>query len=415
MKIKNETLYKDSFCLFIMNMLASLLNYICQILMAKVLSVSSFGAINTIFSYLLIVGVPGTTLTMLVSKKIAELNFDSKSNLNYSYLLYGLKIVNILTVFAFFLLLIMSPALKGIMRLPNNLVTLEVVLLGALSFYHPFFSGVYTGIKRFIILGMYALFIPLYKLVAVWAGWKFGETDEAKLILLLAFMIIGTICVALGGFALSIKVIGRKKIKKEKRLFEKEKLDSETINTFLINICLMIYMNMDVLSIRYRGGEVESGLYSSVILFGRIIYYFATTLASILLPNVIYDNKNKKKVLNRCMAMLLIFSIVCLLPINIWGYEIIKLIYGEQYGSAQVYIIYNSVISIALSLNTVLTNYLVGIGKTRQWRNVLIIEILIILGGIGINIGIFPLLFLIGLTGLLASVFGYYLSVSASH
>ena len=30
MKIKNETLYKDSFCLFIMNMLASLLNYICQ-------------------------------------------------------------------------------------------------------------------------------------------------------------------------------------------------------------------------------------------------------------------------------------------------------------------------------------------------------------------------------------------------
>ena len=54
----NTGIYKDGICLFGINMFASMLNYICQILMARILSVESFGEINAIFSYLLIIGVP---------------------------------------------------------------------------------------------------------------------------------------------------------------------------------------------------------------------------------------------------------------------------------------------------------------------------------------------------------------------
>ena len=71
----NTEIYKDGICLFGINMFASMLNYICQILMARILSVESFGEINAIFSYLLIIGVPGTTLTMLVSKFYAQSDY----------------------------------------------------------------------------------------------------------------------------------------------------------------------------------------------------------------------------------------------------------------------------------------------------------------------------------------------------
>ena len=67
---------RESILLFFINIFASFLNYVCQLVMARYLSVSDFGTVNTVFSYLLIVGVPGSTLTMVVSKKFAEINHD---------------------------------------------------------------------------------------------------------------------------------------------------------------------------------------------------------------------------------------------------------------------------------------------------------------------------------------------------
>lgn len=76
MKFLKGDLIGESTVLFMLNMLASILNYVCQLLMAQVLSVESFGTVNTIFSFMLIVSVPGTALTMTASKYYAQLPQD---------------------------------------------------------------------------------------------------------------------------------------------------------------------------------------------------------------------------------------------------------------------------------------------------------------------------------------------------
>ena len=127
-------------------------------------------------------------------------------------------------------------------------------------------------------------------------------------------------------------------------------------------------MNIDLLSVRYYGKDNESGLYSAVLLFGRVAYYFSTTLGTILLPTAAdpkAEERKKVKVLNKTLLLLAVFSVFCLVPLNIGKSFFIKLLYGEAYLGAVLYVKYVSVISVALSVCTVLTNYLVGIGRTR--------------------------------------------------
>ena len=49
MKVLKDSVLRESTILFALNMLASVLNYVCQLLIARVLSVDCFGTINTIF------------------------------------------------------------------------------------------------------------------------------------------------------------------------------------------------------------------------------------------------------------------------------------------------------------------------------------------------------------------------------
>ena len=72
MEKKDTQLLRASTILFVLNITASALNYLCQLVLARVLSVESYGTVNTIFSFMMIVAVPGTTLTMVVAKYYAS-------------------------------------------------------------------------------------------------------------------------------------------------------------------------------------------------------------------------------------------------------------------------------------------------------------------------------------------------------
>ena len=207
------------------------------------------------------------------------------------------------------------------------------------------------------------------------------KNDLKKLYIILVGMIAGTIITALIGHLKMKSILGKAThAKKEKSdiVFNKD-----DFNTLTLNICLMIYMNIDLLSVRYHEVNNESGLYSAVLLFGRIIYYFSTTLGTILLPvaaNREMTDKEKLKTLNKTLVVLMLFSFLCIVPINIGKTFLLNLLYGADYLDAAPYVKYISIISITLSICTVLVNYLVGIGKTKfATLTMLIVNILIIL------------------------------------
>lgn len=376
MERKDKRLLQASTILFILNVTASALNYLCQLVLARVLSVESYGTVNTIFSFMMIVAVPGTTLTMVVAKYYAS---GCSEGSKKQYLVKQLKVVLILTVAVIVLFCIGKDIFGRILAIEDAFVLMMAFVLAALGFFQPLYSGVFSGNKRFILVGIYSMFIPLYKLVAVGGAYICTQNDLYRLYVVLIIMLAGVIVTALFGQYESKKIVGKFGTDRyEGRLYS-----FEDLNTLILNLSLMLYMNIDLLAVRYLGNETESGLYSSALLFGRIIYYFATTLGTILLPSVAdvsIDEKGRRKTLNRALVLMSIFALICMLPINIFKNFFIGLLYGADYLSASKYVIYVSIISMSLSVFTIMVNYVVGIGRTKIATGIMcVIDVLLVI------------------------------------
>lgn len=394
--MKNKVL-KDSVILFGLNMLASLLNYCCQIFMARILSIEDFGTINIVFSFLLIISVPGNTLTMLVSKTYAGSDCQTEQKNNLDFLYSAVKWIAFISAGTFLLGGICSGAIKSIFNVQDDFIIILMIALGALGFFHPFFSGVLSGYKKFVFLGLYALLIPVYKLVALFVA---GQSSRWRVYIILLIMIAGTLGTAVLGWFLSRNIIGGR------RQHDKQSGKSiqirDCIGTLIINICLMIYMNIDLIAVRKHGGDTESGLYSSVLLFGRVIYYFSTTLASMILPlaaSAKKNNDNSSALLFIVVGVQAVFSFLCTVPLLLFGGSILGYLFGGGYQAAEPYIKYICFISIALSLKTVLANYMVGIERGGIASFILSIETVFILGMLFLTRDIFRILFIIGSVG----------------
>lgn len=410
MKIKTNRLLADSSLLFLLNISASALNYLCQLVMARVLSVESFGTVNTIFSFMMIVAVPGTTLTMIVAKYFAE--NDNNEN-HREYLKYQLKNVIILTIIFFAVMFLGKSFLSHILSISNIHILMLAIIIASCGFFQPLYSGVFSGLKAFMMVGIYSMFIPLYKLLSIGIACISSDNDYWRLYITLILILLGTGFTACCGHIISLRVLrtGNCPVSYSNKNHQFS-YSADDFALLFLNLSLMFYMNIDLLSVRYLGANTESGLYSSVLLFGRVVYYFATTLGTILLPSVAnsyISNKDKLKSLNKALVMMLGFSIVCLLPINILKSFLLSLLYGDTYIQAGKYVIYSSIIAVSLSLYTIIVNYVAGTGKTRKVLWVMAVVDVILIGLFFVIKNVELMLLSIGLTGVVGAVIIYIL------
>ena len=367
MKDTNKKFLQAGTALFILNVTASALNYLCQLIMARVLSVEAFGTVNTIFSFMMIIAVPGTTLTMVVAKYYA--GTDNKCDTGY--LNKQRKNVWMLTVAVAIGLIILKEQLGQMLNIDDDIVLLMSFGLASMGFFQPLYSGVFSGKKRFVLVGVYSLFIPLYKIVAIFVAKICNPINNNRIYVFLIAMLAGTIGTAVYGMIKTRHIIDKNNNRTPKRIYTRD-----DFNTLILNISLMLYMNIDLLAVRYYCGTDESGLYSSVLLFGRIIYYFATTLGTILLPSVAGQNMSeieRQRKLNYTLLIMGGFTILCLFPLNIGKHFFVSILFGQEYISACKYMLYVSLIAIALSFYTIMVNYVVGVGRTKVATAIMIV------------------------------------------
>ncbi|WP_312647429.1 lipopolysaccharide biosynthesis protein [Aminipila sp.] len=401
MERKDNKFLQASIILFGLNIMASALNYLCQLVMARVLSVESYGTINTIFSFMMIVAVPGATLTMVVAKYYAGDNHLCDKRL---YLKKQLRVVLGLTAIAAIALLCTLKLFSRLLLINDHFVLIMAFFLAAFGYFQPLYSGVFSGNKCFILVGIYSMFIPLYKLLAVGGAYLYSKEDKIRLCVVLIILILGVIITALYGHFKSYNILGKDSVT---QVYKERLYTREDLNALFLNISLMLYMNIDLLSVRYYGDETESGLYSSVLLFGRIIYYFATTLGTILLPSVAdatMTEKERKKTLKKALILMISFAAISMVPINLFKDTFIKFLYGVGYLEADKYVIYVSIICLSLSIYTIMVNYVVGVGKTKNAAIIMLIVDILLLGSVAVLHSVTHILLAIGIIGIIGAI-----------
>lgn len=352
---------KNSFIVFLLTTFGSILNYLSQILMGRFLNLDEYGTINLLFSIILIFGIFGSTLSMIFSKSIAS----NKENIVSSIL----KKANIFLV----TLTIISSICIMFFYKNNNFIFLILSTICVITSIYPLiFQGILGGFKKFILLGLYTLICPLIKICAILILLYLNFNN--KLDIVISSIILGNIISIFVGYLF---------LKKNMVFDEKEEKYNVSgyIDVFVINILLMFMMNIDIIYLSLYVGKSEVGLYSSVLMFGKMVYYFVSALVTVMLPLVASnrDGKNKNKLLYTTLKYTIILSLLFLFPINIFGNKFLKIIFGSKFTSAVKYIRYASFISFAYSLNLIIVNFFTGIDKLKFLKNSFIVSSLIMI------------------------------------
>lgn len=358
---------KNSIIVLFLTTFGSGLNYVSQILLGRFLDIPSYGMLNSIFSLLIILGVVGNTVNMIAANVVAE---------NYSLLRKddNEKFINCIFIYlikaggAIFATSIIIICVSNIFRSPyDGFLILLVVLSIIINVFVCYIQGVLGGLQAFAELGIVSLMMPLIKILGVFVV-KVMNLNSAKAIyMVMISYIIGNIAAIGIGYIFIIRKeiilsVTRKDERRRGGIFNKYYLE-----VLIVNMLLMLIMNLDVIYLNIFISSEAAGLYSSGLMFGRVIYYCVTALVSVLLPMVAYNKKNGEAgsflLLQKSLLFTGMLTIIFLIPVNFAAKPLLSHIFGIKYIPAIPYIKYASFISVSTCVNMIFMNYLLGVGE----------------------------------------------------
>lgn len=356
-----KELEKGSIILFIMIMVANVCNYLFQIVMGRLLSVEDYGTLNALFSLLVITSVPSGTISLIISKYIAGYNATEEQFKIKIFLRKSIIYIGSIALIAIMLGIGISPFIKTYLQVEKLSHVVFIMVTMGLTFLFPIVTGIEQGFKNFWNLGMLNLISPLIKLIVgfclVFFGFKLNGAVGALVFGSFASVIIGFFMIKKYLILDDIRdvMLGRKDIIKY------------SIPVLIAGLCITVLTNMDMILIKHYFQPQDSGLYSSAVIFGRMIFYFPTAIVTVMFPIVAEASATNRCALSALKKSLLYSAVLCgasVIALYFFTEPIISLFFGAKYIPAIPYIKLLSITMFPLCLLSVLVNYNLAINKT---------------------------------------------------
>jgi len=208
--------------------------------------------------------------------------------------------------------------------------------------------------EMFFIFG---LGIPIYFIMSINRGFYQGQDELKKLsvtyqsemlsrlIFTLAILLLLNIQSSIGiAYGILISFFFGLIPIKISHLFEKNNSDVSSeitkpiLNFFLLTafyeLTQIIINNSDILLVKHYFNAIDAGLYASLALIGRMVYFIAWMFVMLLLPNVVRlkkAGKNTKPILFKYVIYISCISISIIASCYLFPKTIVHLFFGEQY------------------------------------------------------------------------------------
>lgn len=361
-------LIMGSSIVFIGSFGASLLAYLFNLVMGRMLPVSEFGLLTALTSLGVLFGVFQTSLLGIFAKFSARY-YASDDRKGFSLLFSsGFRFVFIFAGVLTLILILSIPLLSSVLKIYDYILLVLIFCSIGISILYSFPAGVLQGEMQFKISSLLSILGPSIKLVL------------SMIAILLGFKLVGVLFAiflsSLLPLLVGINIIKRshkidKKSSGDSSLFIKE-LKSYSVPFFLSTLGLTIISYTDILFVRYYFDPVTSGQYAALSLMGKAIFYLTSPLQFVLFPLIIQKHEKKENILR---TLLLAFSLVALISfvISMCYFLFPHLVLSVFFPSPQYHILakYLGLFSLFItlfSLVSLFNNFFLSIGKTGIYK-----------------------------------------------
>jgi O-antigen/teichoic acid export membrane protein len=276
-----DNLVRGSLVLFMGNLTGSACNYFFQFLMSRSLSVSDFGAMNSLLSLVMIATVPASSLLLVPAKYVS--NFMANGEPEKVRILQE-KLLATLTRYGFVVLLLAllsSPWFARYLHIASPVPVIIAFLLILCSFIVPINFGTLQGLQRFPQLGRLAGASGLMRL-------GFG----AALVVLglrLNGAMLAVLCSSLVLLFMSfwyLRGLPRTDPHVDDLGIGVRRIAEYSLPVVLSSLGIVALTNLDLILVKHYFAPEEAGLYAAVAVLGRTIFYLPGVVVTAMFPVV---------------------------------------------------------------------------------------------------------------------------------
>lgn len=333
----------------------NIVNYIYHLIMGRVLGPAHYGALASIYSILYIVSIIPQSSSITIVKFISA----AKSDAERAHIFHEVhRLVQKVALWGSLFLILISIPLQHFLNVDSLFAVLCVAPIFYFSITTTVNQAAMQGTLSFTGVVITNLVSSLGKLILgllfIWFGWALGGAILA---------------VAIGVFM--AYVISKKYIKK---LLIRDKLKENIfqIKTFITYsgpvivqaLAFTSLFTVDVILVKHFFGDFDAGLYAALSTLGKIIFFAASPITSVMFPIVSRnksEGKNVKKVFFITLGITIGVSFTIVLMYWLLPSLTITLLYGTKYISAASNLVWMGLFIAIYTVSQQIVNYFLSI------------------------------------------------------
>lgn len=299
-------------------------NYLYNLILGRLLGPEQFADAAILITFLLVLSFVAMTFQLVTAKFSAEFEGAMAKGFNVKMLKYALWF----GVGLGLLIILNASTLQNLFHSANANMFMMFGFGVPLYFIMSVNRGVFQGLKAFRPLSFTYQLEMISRLLITLALINLFNAQSSILIA------VGILCsFVFGLFPFRLKFGGLK----EKFVLPKQQskmLKKFFIITAFYELTQITINNSDILLVKHYFESYEAGLYASLALIGRIVYFIAWMFVMILLPTVIQLRKEGKKttiILFKYVFYILVIAVSIVLVCVLVPELVIQLLFGDQY------------------------------------------------------------------------------------
>jgi O-antigen/teichoic acid export membrane protein len=300
-------------------------NYVYNLLLGRILGPAAFADAAILITLLLVLSFLGMTFQIVTSKYVVLFENDKRA--------VFIKLITKIALFFGILIGIFIMIFNKKLQLIFNTETSQIFLI--FGFGIPLYFLI--SINR----GLYQGNNELHNMAITYKTEMFSRLVITILMVLFFTSIPTSIAVALGiliSFVFGL-IPFQKNILYNPKNLQHEFIETKSIFTFFAltafyEFTQIIINNSDILLVKHYFDNHQAGLYSSLALIGRVVYFVAWMFVMLLLPKVIQlkkEGKNTQPILMKYVLYIALLSTVIVAGTFLFPETIVYLMFGDKY------------------------------------------------------------------------------------
>ena len=299
-------------------------NYLYNLILGRILGPAQFADAAVLITFLLVLSFVAMTFQLVTAKFSVVFENDSfKSFISSTY-----KLATVLGIVLGLIVIFFSNQLQ---QLFNTSSSSMFVIFGAgvpLYFLMSVNRGVYQGKQEFKLLSITYQAEMLSRLL-ITLGLIFLFNIQSSIVIAIGILIsLGFGLVPFRSVKIhfkSAKLIEPAKVKQVRNFF---------VITVFYELTQIIINNSDILLVKHYFESYDAGLYASLALIGRIVYFIAWMFVMLLLPTVVQlkkEGKNTAPVLFKYVGYIAGIALLIVFGCSLFPETAITLLFGDSY------------------------------------------------------------------------------------